>query len=138
MTDSDKHWEKYFCRPKGGEGTAEIEDDLSDNVHSFGFLRGVRDTAFMLEIRHRDGKLSAFPYGLLDRAEFDPSEGIKLKFGSVTVRIIGRNLGAEARPNLRLFDGITRRRVSWIQEADEATAMEAPKDAVVIEAVDVK
>ncbi|MGE4003409.1 MAG: hypothetical protein AB7I48_24750 [Planctomycetaceae bacterium] len=115
-----------------------IEDDQSDNVHAFGFLRGVRDTAFMLEIRHRDGKLSAFPYGLLDRAEFDPSDGLKLKFGSVTVRIIGRNLGAEARPNLRLFDGIIRRRVSWIQETDEATAMEAPKGAVVIEAVEVK
>jgi hypothetical protein len=107
-------------------------------VHSFGFLRGVRDTAFMLEIRHRDGKLSAFPYGLLDRAEFDPSEGITLKFGGVTVRITGRNLGAEARPNLRLFDGILRRRVSWIQESDEATAMEAPQGAVVIEAVEVK
>ena len=92
----------------------------------------------MLEVRYRDGRLSAFAYELLDRAEFDPSEGIMLKFSSVTVRIIGRNLNAEARPNLRLFDGIIRRRVSWIQEADEPTVLAAPKSATVIEQVEVK
>ena len=75
---------------------------------------------------------------MLDCAEFDPSDGITLKFAGTQVRIIGRNLNNEARPNLRLFEGITRRRVSWIQEADEPTIMESPSNAVVIETVDVK
>ncbi len=78
----------------------------------------------MLEIRHRDGHITAFSYNVFDRAKFDPSDGIILKFAGAQVRIIGRNLNAEARPHLRLFEGITRHRVSWIQEADEPTAME--------------
>ena len=92
----------------------------------------------MLEVRHRDGHISAFNYATLDRAEFDPSEGITLHFGGKTVKIIGRNLNAEARPNVRLFNGLLRRRIPWIQVADEPTALKAPKDATVIEDVEVK
>jgi hypothetical protein len=101
-------------------------------------VRGIRDTAIMFEIRHRDGHITAFNYNVLDRAEFDPSDGITLKFAGAQVRIIGRNLNIEARPHLRLFEGITRHRVPWIQVADEPTAMEAPKGATVIEDVEVK
>jgi hypothetical protein len=54
------------------------------------------------------------------------------------VRIIARHLNVEPRPHLRLFEGITRHRVPWIQVADEPTAMEAPKGATVIEEVEVK
>jgi hypothetical protein len=49
-------------------------------VPGFGWLRGIRDTAIMFDIRHRDGHITAFNYNVLDRAEFDPSEGITLKF----------------------------------------------------------
>ena len=52
--------------------------------------------------------------------------------------IKGRNLGGEARPNIRLFAGILRHRVPWIQEADGAAVMEAAKDIVVIEDVRMK
>jgi hypothetical protein len=36
---------------------------------------------------------------------------------------------------LRLFDGITRRRVTWVAEADEPTVMNAPRGAMVIEKI---
>jgi len=52
--------------------------------------------------------------------------------------IKGRNLGGEARPNIRLFAGILRHRVPWIQEADGTAVIQAAKDAVVIEEVKVK
>lgn len=135
MTDNNNHWEKYFCRPRTGEGSAEVEDDLSDDLISFGWLRGIRDQAIMLQVRYRNGTIEAFPYALLSFAQFKRSEGIWLCFGKQTIRIAGRNLDAECRPNLRLFDGIMRRRVTWIQEADEPTAMNAPKGALVIEEV---
>jgi hypothetical protein len=135
MTDNNNHWEKYFVRSKNGEATAEVEDDLSDDLISFGWLRGTRDQAIMLQVRYRNGTIEAFPYALLSFAQFKRSEGIWLCFGTKTIRIIGRNLDAECRPNLRLFDGIMRRRVPWIQEADEPSAMNAPKGALVIEEV---
>jgi len=135
MTDNNNHWEKYFVRSKTGEGTAEVEDDLSDDLISFGWLRGIRDQAIMLQIRHRNGCIEAYPYALLTYALYKRSEGVWLRFGKETIRITGRNLDAECRPNLRLFDGIMRRRVTWIQEADEPTLMNAPKGALVIEQV---
>src|SRR5437868_641982 len=85
----------------------EAEDQPEDLV-AFGWLRGSRERATMLEIRRRDGSIIALPYHFLERADFDPSEGITLKFTGQTVRLIGRNLNREVRPHLRLFLGIAR------------------------------
>jgi hypothetical protein len=115
----------------------EAEDQPEDLV-AFGWLRGSRERATMLEIRRRDGSIIALPYHFLERADFDPSDGITLKFTGQTVRLIGRNLNREVRPHLRLFLGIARHRIPWLQEADEPMAMSAPKDATVIEQVEFK
>src|SRR5581483_10396872 len=86
----------------------EGEDETPDDLGAFGWLRGVRDRAVMLELRRKDGSAVAFAYTWLERAEFDPSQGITLKFGMEKVKIAGRNLNAEAKPNVRLFAGILR------------------------------
>jgi hypothetical protein len=49
------------------------------------------------------------------------------------VRITGRNLNANARPNVRLFDGIVRHRAPWIQKADRPAAMAAGRETVVVD-----
>lgn len=116
------------------DGDEETPADLG----AFGWLRGVRDRALMLELRRKDGSIVAFPYAWLERAEFDPSDGITLRFGPQKVKITGRNLNADARPNVRLFAGIVRHRVPWIQEADEPATMLAGKGAVVIEDISFK
>src|ERR1700730_13115313 len=125
----------YATKRSEANGHSTDEGDALDDLGSFGWLRGVRDRAIMLEIRHKDGKFSAFGYSWLESAEFDPSDGITLSFSGRTVKITGSNLNAEARPNVRLFAGILRHRVPWIQEADEPTVLEAPRDSVLIEAV---
>ena len=100
MTDDHvSHLDKYFCRSKQQNPPGEDDQDPVIDNWGFGWLRGVREISQMLEIRHRDGRSSAFNYATLDRAEFDPSEGITLHFGGKTVKIIGRHLNAEARPN---------------------------------------
>ncbi len=129
--------EKY-ARPKVNGDAAPADDpEESDDLGSFGWLRGVRDRAVMLELRHKDGTMTAFGYAWLERLEFDPSEGITLKFTGATVKITGRNLNAERRPNVRLCAGILRHRVPWIQEAAGAQLLEAPTDATVIETIKV-
>lgn len=65
----------------------------------------------MREIRHKDGRITGKGYSWLKSAEFDPSSGITLDFSEETIRITGRNLNAETRPNMRLFAGILRHRV---------------------------
>lgn len=132
---SDNLLERYTGkRTEFGEVSTPESDGLED-YGSFGWLRGIRDRAIMLEIRHKDGKISAFGYALLDSAEFDPSEGIVLRFSGKTVKIVGRNLNGEVRPSIRLFDGIVRHRVPWIQEADGSSTLQVPQKATVIEEV---
>jgi hypothetical protein len=130
--------EKYAAKRTNGDASAGVEGDAMDDLGAFGWLRGVQDRAIMLEIRHKDGQITAKGYSWLQGAEFDPSTGITLNFSGEKVTIAGRNLNAETRPNIRLFSGIVRHRVPWIQEADGAAVIEAAKDAVVIEEVNVK
>ena len=115
--------------------TRASEEEPSD-LGAFGWLRGVHERAAMLELRRKDGSIVAFAYHWLERAEFDPSQGITLRFGPQKVRITGRNLNGEARPNVRLFAGIVRHRVPWVQEADRPAAMAAGKGAGVVERIE--
>lgn len=108
----------------------ESEEAPAD-LGAFGWLRGRQERAMMLELRKKDGNVVALAYSWLERADFDPSVGVLLKFGVEKVKITGRNLNAEQRPGVRLFAGIVRHRVPWIQEADEPAAMGAGRGAVV-------
>jgi hypothetical protein len=138
MNDNDQSGgllDRYTSR-LGATEVIQPETDLTDDLGAFGWLRGVRDRAIMLELRHKDGRIEAYAYAWLERAEFDPSEGITLKFGGKEVRITGRNLNSENRPNVRLFNGILRHRVPWVQEADGAAELESLQNATVIELID--
>jgi hypothetical protein len=125
----------FAPRRKESGVAATTEGDAVEDYGAFGWLRGVQDRAVMLEIRHKDGRITGKGYSWLQSAEFDPSTGIVLDFSGEKITIVGRNLNAEARPNIRLFAGILRHRVPWIQEADGPAVLQADKDAVVIEAV---
>lgn len=116
--------------PEGGS-INDNEDEL--DLGSFGWMRGVRDRALMLEFRSKDGRSIALDYGWLRKVEFDPSDGVTLHFDGQVVRIVGRNLNKEIRPNVRLMRGLLAHRVPWIQEATEANALRAGDHSVVIE-----
>jgi hypothetical protein len=127
-----------FAPRRKDNGAVSMDGDGIEDLIAFGWLRGVQERAIMLEIRHKDGRITAKGYSWLQSAEFDPSSGITLNFSGETVTITGRNLGGEARPNIRLLAGILRHRVPWIQEADGADVLEAATDAVVVEEVKVR
>jgi hypothetical protein len=108
----------------------------SEDLGSFNYLRGTRDRATMLEFRKKDGIVLALGYGWLERAEFNPSDGITLHFSGRKIRIQGRNLNAEVRPTVRLFEGITRHRIVWLREAKSAELLVAQQDACVIDLIE--
>lgn len=136
MRDSvlQRHTERVMA--DRGEPPLVREVDGDESWGAFGWLRGTRDRAPMLELRKRDGSIMAVAYGCLERAEFDPSSGITLHVSGRPVTIRGRNLNAELRPNVTLFNGITRHRVPWVQEAGRAEALQAAESATVIEAIE--
>lgn len=136
MTDSHL-LDKYMKRsPATDSHKPESEADEAEDFGCFGWLRGVRDRSIMLELRKKDGHTLAIGYSWLERVEFEPSEGITLYLPGRKIRITGSGLNADARPTVRLFDGIIRHRVPWVREADRSESLKARADAVVIDSIE--
>ena len=91
---------------------------------AFGYLRGLRDQSAALEIRFRDGNSIWFPYNSMGPWQFNPSEGLLLKFSSDVVYLVlikGSNLSKplnEGAINLT-HAGLQRHRVLFIREMSE-------------------
>jgi len=89
---SDKLLERYTGRRPSTDGETEggSEADGSEDLGAFGWLRGPKERAVMLELRKKDGNIVAIGYGYIDRVEFNPSDGITLRCGQTALRIKGR------------------------------------------------
>ena len=122
---SDKLLDKYMGK-RTESSTDALEHEETENCGAFGWLRGIRDRSLMLEIRQKDGGITAFSYAWLDQVHYNPSEGITLRFSGKSVKITGSNLNTEVRPNIRLLDGIIRQRVPWIAETSGAIVSTNP------------
>ncbi len=91
---------------------------------AFGYLRGIKEKASVVEFRFRDGNTVWFPYGWLGPCRFDPSEGLLLKFSGDLVYLVlirGSNLDHplnDGHMNLT-SGGLQRHRVVWIREMSE-------------------
>ena len=112
-----------------------VEAEEADELGAFGWLRGIRDRAIMLELRKKGGSILAIGYSWLERAEYDPSIGITLHAGETQVQIAGRNLNGSAGSSFRLFEGITRHRVPWIKEAAQADFLGQENTACIVESI---
>lgn len=134
MTDSSI-LHRYAGKASDQSNVHGLAPEAADDFGCFGWLRGIRDRAVMLELRKKDGNILAVGYGYLDHAEFNPSEGITLSVAGRKIQIKGRNLNAEVRSMVRLFEGITRHRVPWVCEADEPESLEADEGATVIDGI---
>lgn len=126
---------KYAAKPTDDTASVEGEGELVQNQGSFGWLRGMRDRAVMLELRKKDGNITAVGYAWLERVDYDPSVGITLHMVGKTIVIKGRHLNGNLRSSARLFEGITRHRVPWVQEADGPQTMQANEDATIVERI---
>lgn len=122
---NDSLLDKYTRR--SSDDDPEGDEDLG----SFGWLRGMRERAVMLELRHKTGNITAIAYAMIEKLEFNPSDGITIHALGQQFRITGRNLNSEVRPQTRLFEGLARHRIPWVQEADESTRIESAGGTVV-------
>lgn len=114
-------------------GSDADEAEVVQDCGAFGFLRGIRDRAIMLELRKKDGSIRAFGYGWLQAVEFDPSGCVSLMFPGHSVKIIGSNLGTPNLQGVSLLSAILRHRATFVQEADQVTYMGASKGEAIVE-----
>jgi hypothetical protein len=136
---SDRVLSKYLGRKDEDHPESVAGDagpDGTEDLGAFGWLRGQRERAVMLELRKKTGDILAISYSWIERMEFNPSQGITLHCGRHTIRIKGRQLNAEARSQVRLFQGLTRHRVPWIQEADQPTELRADPCTVLVDGIE--
>jgi hypothetical protein len=128
MTDKGKHQDelKAILRSHAQAAPLPVKhnpepDQGESSCAAFGYLRGLRDTSASVEFRLRNGNSVWFPYHLLGPWQYDPSEGLLLKFSGdlmYLVLIRGSNLDkplAEGSINLT-HAGLQRHRVLWIRE----------------------
>jgi hypothetical protein len=130
--------QQFAGRTTNNPAEAEQDGDGAEDYGAFGWLRGVRDRAVMLELRKKDGSVSAFGYAWLERVEYEPTTGLTLHFTGQRVKLTGRNLNGEVRADIRLLNGLLRHKVPWIQEADEPTAMLGDRKGTIIEQIDLQ
>lgn len=131
MTDETTHQERLNRTPppaglnailhaKGKEKEAEA-DAGEASCGAFGYLRGIRDQSASVELRFRNGNSMWFPYGWLGTWQYNPSEGLLLKFSGDLVYLVlirGSNLDRplnEGSINLT-HAGLQRHRVLWMRE----------------------
>jgi hypothetical protein len=135
MTDKFLHHRPGRLSEDRFELVPSGDSSAVDDFHSFGWLRGIRERATMLELRKKSGDVMAIGYSWIERVEFNPTEGITLHVHGEKIRIKGRNLNAEVRPEVRLFHGITRHRVAWVKEADRPGTMNGGETATIVEEI---
>lgn len=112
--------ERYTRRvmsPALPNSLTEHDADAAEDYACFGWLRGVRDRALMLELRKLDGRVMAVGYAWLERVEYEPEAGITLFLPGLTVKIKGSGLNTTLPSGVRLLDGILRHRVPWLAES---------------------
>ena len=108
------------------------DPDACDDLASYGLLRGNKERALMLNFRLLDGTQDAFPFTLLERILYSPSNGITLRFPGVLVTIEGENLAARPPSSVGLLDGLHRHRVAWIAEVDAFHGAAKSHDGIVV------
>jgi hypothetical protein len=132
----DSFIKKYADRHAASVPATEMEEDATLDCGAFGWARGLRERCLMLQLRKANGNIRAISYALIDQIDFDPSVGITISAAGQQITIRGRNLNAEVRPDVRLFDGLTRHRVPWLREATYQERVKAATGESVVEAVE--
>lgn len=132
---ADNMVERFTNRDRGIAAALPEADAPEADLGCFGWLRGIRERAVSLEFRKKDGRVLAIGYAWIDRLEYDPDNGITLHAAGKTVRLEGAGLNHEARPGVRLFEGITRHRVTWVRECNHNQHLETADRAVQIDAI---
>jgi hypothetical protein len=120
----------------------EAEESDEQSCAAFGYLRGLREQALMLEVRFRNGNREWYPYSLLGSCRYNPSVGLLLRFTGDVVTLVlirGSNLDALVHQGaVNLTDrGIQRHRILWVQEIDEAELRRASKGEPTIDRIEV-
>ncbi len=148
MVDDSKHQERLQRSPvRPGTPRAspnkEAEAEAGEaSCGAFGYLRGIRDQSAAVELRFRNGNSMWFPYAWLGTWQYNPSEGLLLKFSGDLVYLVlirGSNLDRplkEGAINLT-HAGLQRHRVLWLREMSAEEIRQVGETGPTIDSIEV-
>jgi hypothetical protein len=126
-----------YLQTKEGEA-----DGTEASCKAFGYLRGIRDAAAHVEFRLLDGNSTWFPYAWMGTWQYNPSEGLLLKFSGDLVYLVlirGSNLSKplnDGAINLT-HAGLQRHRVLWIREMNEEEIRQVGETGPTIDSIEI-
>ena len=132
--------------PKGLSGILQSKEADSEVAESscraFGYLRGIRDQSAAVEFRFRNGNSTWFPYNWLGTWQFNPSEGLLLKFSGDVVYLVlikGSNLDQPLKEGAVTLThaGFQRHRLLWVREMTEAEINQVGETEPTIDSIEV-
>src|SRR6202047_3747284 len=109
---------------------------------AFGWVRGIKDTATSIEFRFLDGNSTWFTYNWMGTWQYNPSEGLLLKFTGDLVYLVlirGSNLAKplnEGPINLT-HAGLQRHRVLWVREMSEEEIRQGGETGPTIDSIEI-
>lgn len=150
MTDDKKHHQGGLGgkAPLGGHigrvrGKESDDEGGEGSCAAFGYLRGIRDRAEAIEVRFLNGNSTWFPYNWLGNWQFNPSDGLLLKFSGDVVYLVlirGSNLDqplVDTSTNLT-SSGLQRHRIVWMREMTEEEIRQVGETGPTIDSIQVE
>ena len=135
----DASLEGHSGRPRRKESDGE-GGELS--CAAFGYLRGIRERADALELRFQNGNSMWFPYTWLGNWQYNPSDGLLIKFSGDLIYLIlvrGSNLDrplSDTTTNLT-SSGLQRHRIVWMREMSAEETRQVGETAPTIDSIEV-
>jgi hypothetical protein len=117
-------------------------DGTEASCKAFGYLRGLRDSATSVEFRFRDGNSTWFPYGWMGTWQYNPSEGLLLKFSGDLVYLVlirGSNLAKPLNEGAidLIHAGLQRHRVLWLREMSDEEIRQVGETGPTVDSIEV-
>ena len=108
---------------------------------AFGYLRGIQDRAASVEFRFKDGNSMGLTYSWLGTWQYNPSEGLLLKFSGDVVYLVlirGSNLDRPLNGSINMTSGgLQRHRVLWLREMNEEDIKQVGETGPTIDSIEV-
>jgi hypothetical protein len=148
MQDDTKHQDRVQRQAQAGGPVAHARnnddspEEAEASCRAFGYLRGIRDQSAAVELRFRSGNSIWFPYAWLGPCQYNPSDGLLLKFSGDLVYLVlirGSNIDrplSEGAVNLT-HAGLQRHRVLWLREMSRYEILQVGEAGPTIDRIEV-
>src|ERR1700680_4985369 len=148
MTDDVTHKDRLQQNPPPAGLSAYLKskepeaEGTEASCKAFGYLRGIRDSATSVEFRFLDGNSTWFPYGWMGTWQYNPSEGLLLKFSGDLVYLVlikGSNLDKPLNDGAVTLThaGFQRHRLLWVAEMTEEEIRQGGETEPTIDTIEV-